>query len=158
MSTYLELENQNINKSLISYDVLTPFEIKEYMTDENPSIEINEENLNKINNILDSIYSKLSGYRNVFVMTQVLEKYFLEDSSLILDIKANIVGKLNSSFERSGFELYDEIFNEIVTTLINQMFLEQMENYISGDDIIRKTFDTNEGLNNLYDDILNNNV
>jgi hypothetical protein len=154
MANYSQLESENIDNSMFDYN---PFSLEEI--DDDFKFKIEESSLNKINEILKVVYSKLSGYRNVFVMTKVLEKYFPEHSVLMLNLKDNIVGKMNSRYKRTPLKLYMEILDEILTVDIIDMFLEQMKNqqYINDDnvdDVILATFSNNKELNQLYSDIL----
>lgn len=142
---YSKLEDFNKYDSMFDYSLLSSNEIKE-----STGREIDQDTLHEINEILDIIFNKLSSFKNVFVMTQFLQKYFDKNSTIILNVKSNIVAKNDPrTTGRNSFELYREIFNEIVVSDIKDMIMKNIKN-INSSQLLTTLFKNNEPLYRLY--------
>jgi len=158
---YTKLEKENIDKPMIEYSLLTEEEIKDYLTDREDAknFTIDNASLKRLNFILKIIFDKLVTCENVFVMTQFLTKHFGNKSTLVNNTKSNIAAKsIPRTTHRTAFELYNEIFGEIVETEIKQMFISKMKSYlnINVDDIeelIETAFKNNTGLSKMYESL-----
>ncbi len=138
-SIYEENEKEKIHSSIIEYSLLKRCEIDEFFQDDECVHSITEDALNLINKELDKIFFILAGYHNVFEMVNSLKPFF-RDHHLLKDLKSNIA--LKCSNVRSNFELYQEIFVEIVETLIKQMYIQEMKNLSINLDNINEFFDS----------------
>jgi len=131
--SYEELAEQHLNSNIFDCESKLDVDaIHQYFIDmsgiTDPIFEISEFALKRLNDFLTQIYKSMTKFENIFLLVNELEKYWDPNSDFIENIKLNIVAKLDPlTSERTTFELYDEILNDIKVEL-EQLFVDPLLN------------------------------
>lgn len=165
------LFNENINTSILEFGEFDNEYIREYVTnftDEQYSDDflVTPDNLEKINNFLNSIYLYLTKVNNAFELYLKLRKYYDEDFPYLVDYRTNLVNKFNT---RDPYQLLREMFIEFVQEYIEQLVCDQIIYFVGNNvnlsnddfyinDLIRQIYNVDPALASIHRDAIEENI